>query len=403
MSEAKLTEYSPKRIISIAVALGFNVLANSIIYPFLPLYLHSERGIPMNRVGLVFIAMGIAQLIGAPIAGILADRIGRRILLLYGPMGRSLCYAVLAYMAYIDAPFGAIGFMVALATLVSTFFRNAANAYVTDFAPPEKRTAAFSTLRIGLNVGFMTGPAIGAFLSRTPFSLLFCMTALACLATSFIVDRYCPALPLQKNIQTEKPKRESLFKIIFRDHQLLILLIFGQILFLSTSQFIAILTVFAKEVVKVDQNLIGYLFTINGLMVICFQVPLNNLLKRWRLNVRMGTGAALYIIAYLGIGMSTCWLHLAGCMIVLTLGEVFAVTAIMAAVSNLAPRDKVGRYMGAFGLVQGLGWALGPYIGSQLFEPLRNQPLLLWAVLAIGALIGGIGLLFHKNPQDKTT
>ncbi|MFC1582616.1 MFS transporter [Planctomycetota bacterium] len=106
-----------KRIISVAVAVGINTLAYSIIYPFLPIYLHSVRKIPMHIVGLVFPAMGLAAIIGAPLAGNPADRIGRRKLLVGGPIGRSACFFGLAGMAHINASFWAFVIMLFMAAV----------------------------------------------------------------------------------------------------------------------------------------------------------------------------------------------------------------------------------------------------------------------------------------------
>ncbi|MBS1370003.1 MAG: hypothetical protein HPZ91_08635, partial [Lentisphaeria bacterium] len=43
---------------SLACAWAINSLAYSIIYPFLPVYLHKWRGVPMETVGLIFPLMG---------------------------------------------------------------------------------------------------------------------------------------------------------------------------------------------------------------------------------------------------------------------------------------------------------------------------------------------------------
>ena len=390
-----------RRVFPITFAFGINVLAYSIIYPFLPLYLHSERGIPMATVGLVFPVMGLATIIGSPLAGILADKIGRRLLLLWGPIGRSACFGLLAWMAYTNAPFW--GFLIVLffASLIGMFFRNAANAYVTDLVPPEKRTAAFSMLRIGMNVGWMMGPAIGAFLAQTPFAFLFGLTAFFLLLPPIIVFYQCPTIINYQKADTPKDTL-SLIHILFGDRVLLALLSMAFLLFLSTSQFISTLSVFAKEEMAIAGKSLGMLFTINGAIVIVFQLPLNRLLKSVPLNVRMMLGALMYVVAYIGFAFSSIWLHLFFCIVVLTVGEIFTVTAIMAMVSRLAPTNRVGRYMGVFGLVQGVGWALGPYIGSLLFEPLRGQPLLLWGMLSSGAFVAGIGLLFIKEKSAVT-
>ena len=85
---------------SLAFAWTINSLAYSIVYPFLPIYLHSERGYPMTTVGLIFPLMGAAIIVSPLIAGTLIDRIGRRLMMQFGQTGRAVLFAVLAVMAF---------------------------------------------------------------------------------------------------------------------------------------------------------------------------------------------------------------------------------------------------------------------------------------------------------------
>jgi hypothetical protein len=62
--------------------------------------------------------------------------------------------------------------------------------------------------------------------------------------------------------------------------------------------------------------------------------------------------------------------------------------------------------MGLYGLVQGVGWSMGPFLGSQLFEAYAGRPVTLWAMLSFSALMAGIGFLwigFNKLPQWRTS
>jgi MFS family permease len=87
----------------------------------------------------------------------------------------------------------------------------------------------------------------------------------------------------------------------------------------------------------------------------------------------------------------------------MTLAEMMSIPATTAATGSLAPEDRVGRYMGLYGLVQGIGWSLGPFLGSQLFEVYAGRPVILWALLSITALLASAGFLwigFSKSPQE---
>ena len=395
-------EAARKRLNLISITFGFNTLAGSIVFPFLPIYLHSIRGIPMSTVGLIFPAMGLANIIGSPFSGYLSDRFGRRIVMYIGPLLRSVSHFSLALMAAVNAPFWVITIGLFFAFFLGTFFQNSANAYVTDLIHAADRTVAFSKIRVGLNIGWMIGPAIGAFLARTPFFLLFLMTGSFCLVTAFTVFKWCPELPLsQASEARDRVSNISFLKILKQDRFFLLFISLCFLLFLSVSQFVSTLSIYATEIVGISKTQLGLLYTLNGAIVIVTLVYLNKKLQDNNIYLRIGLGAIIYALALSGFGVSLTWIHLILCIVLMTLAEMISIPAATAATGSLAPQDRVGRYMGLHGLVQGIGWSLGPFLGSQLFDAYAARPVILWATLSIPALMAGIGFLwigFSKSP-----
>ncbi len=183
------------RIFHLSIGWLLNSLAYSIIYPFIPIYLHEERNLPMDQVGMIFPLMGLAIIVTPPFSGVLADRIGRRFLMQFGQTSRAGMFLLLAALAYWNAPFWifAVGLMINAG--IGTFFQVGADAYLADISTPEERTHAYSKIRIGTNIGWAVGPMLGAFLARTPFALMFVMTALLCIFGARYTGWCCPTEP----------------------------------------------------------------------------------------------------------------------------------------------------------------------------------------------------------------
>src|SRR4051795_1527399 len=55
-----------------------NAFGNGVVFPFLLIYLHNVRGIPLGTSGLVLAAMPLAGLVAGPVTGGLIDRVGAR-------------------------------------------------------------------------------------------------------------------------------------------------------------------------------------------------------------------------------------------------------------------------------------------------------------------------------------
>jgi MFS family permease len=396
-----------KRLNILSITFAFNTLAGSIVFPFLPIYLHSMRGFPMSKVGLIFPVMGLATIIGSPFSGYLADRFGRRIVMWAGPVLRSASHLSLAVLVATGASFWVITIGLFFAYFLGTFFQNSANAYVTDLIHASDRTVAFSKIRVGLNIGWMIGPAIGAFLARTPFSLLFMMTGAFCLLTALAVLRMCPELPLDNAESILNGSPQLSFRQIFKqDRFFLLFLTLCFLLFLSVSQFVSTLSIYATEIVGISKSQLGLLYTLNGAIVIMFLVYINKKLQNNNIFFRIGLGAVIYVLAFLGFGVSISWVHLILCIVLMTLAEMMSIPATTAATGSLAPADRVGRYMGLYGLVQGIGWSLGPFLGSQLFDVFVGRPVILWAMLSVSAMMAGAGFLwigFNNLPRWRTS
>jgi MFS family permease len=383
-----------KRLNILSIIFAINTLAFSIAYPFLPIYLHTIRKIPMSQVGLIFPAMGLAIIIGSPFSGYLTDKFGRRILMLIGPFFRSLAFFGLALMAAFNAPFIAIALGLFCSSFLGIFFQNSANAYVTDLIHENDRIVAFSKIRVGLNIGWMIGPALGAFLARTPFSFLFLLTGILCLVTTFSVFKFCPELPAGEIEEDKTIKSKTSFLEIFRqDRFFLQFLLLCFLLSLSISQFISTLSIYSTKIVGITKTQLGLLYTINGAIVIVFLIYLNKKLQNKNIFLRIGCGSIVYIFSFIGFGLSLTWAHLIMCIIIMTFAEMISVPATTAAAGSLASPNMVGRYIGLFGLVQGVGWSIGPYFGALLFESYADQPVFLWGILSSTALIAGIGFL----------
>ncbi|HLB27772.1 MAG TPA: MFS transporter, partial [Dehalococcoidales bacterium] len=70
--------------------------ASSLVFPFLALYLHNERGLPMSLVGTVFLIGGLVTGGTNLVGGMLSDRFGRRRLMLGVISATIFMYGVLA-------------------------------------------------------------------------------------------------------------------------------------------------------------------------------------------------------------------------------------------------------------------------------------------------------------------
>ena len=140
--------------------------ADGILLPALPLYVTGPLGDGNVAVGLSVGAFSISAFLLRPWAGRLADRRGRRLLVLSG--AAVFVVSVVGYLAAASTPM-LVGLRLLTGVGEALFFVGAFAA-IADLAPPERRGEAMSLFSLSLYVGIGVGPFLGeALLSAAGF------------------------------------------------------------------------------------------------------------------------------------------------------------------------------------------------------------------------------------------
>ena len=165
---SKILSSENERMSFIIVTIFLNFLGFSIIIPILPFlvgkFVHTEDAIALN-VGFIMSAYALCQFIAAPGLGALADRYGRRPILLISLAGSIVGYLVMAAIGALWALFAGRIIDGLTGGNISTVY-----AYVADITEPKDRGKYYGLLGAAGGFGFMVGPAIGGFAAH--FSLV---------------------------------------------------------------------------------------------------------------------------------------------------------------------------------------------------------------------------------------
>src|ERR1700689_2640138 len=155
-------------LLVIFLSVFIDLIGFGIVLPLLPGYAEdnfsqtfSQKGLVIGAIIASFSAM---QFFFAPIWGKLSDRIGRRPVMLISNLGAAGSYVLFAIACGLSGTAGLIGI------LISRIFAgicganlSVASAYIADISPPEKRSARMGLIGMAFGLGFIFGPALGAF------------------------------------------------------------------------------------------------------------------------------------------------------------------------------------------------------------------------------------------------
>ena len=156
----------------IFITVVLDMISFGVIIPVFPQLILQLQGGDMAGAAAIFgifgTAFAVMQFFFAPVQGALADRFGRRPVILLSNLGMGLDYVIMALAPTIPIIF--IGRLLSGATSASF---SISGAYVADVTAPEKRAARFGLLGAAFGIGFIVGPAIGGLLGaidlRAPF------------------------------------------------------------------------------------------------------------------------------------------------------------------------------------------------------------------------------------------
>lgn len=170
--------------IFIFITVVLDMISFGVIIPVFPqLILHLQGG-DMAGAAAVFgifgTAFAVMQFFFSPVQGALADRYGRRPVILLSNLGLGIDYVVMALAPTIPILF--LGRLVSGGTSASF---SISGAYVADVTPPAQRAARFGMLGAAFGIGFIIGPAIGGLLGAVDLRAPFWFAA-ACSIANFL-------------------------------------------------------------------------------------------------------------------------------------------------------------------------------------------------------------------------
>ena len=176
-------------LISVWFGCFFTGLAISQILPFLPLYV-SQLGVTSHEAlsmwsGLTFSVTFLVSAIVSPMWGSLADRKGRKLMLLRASLGMAIAILLQAFATNVWQLF----ILRAIMGLTSGYIPNAM-ALVASQVPRERSGWALSTLSTAQISGVIGGPLLGGFLAdHVGLRAVFFITAIL-LVISFLVTLF---------------------------------------------------------------------------------------------------------------------------------------------------------------------------------------------------------------------
>lgn len=332
----------------------------------------------------------LALFIGAPLWGRISDRVGRRPVILLGLAGcvlalTSFGLATNLWLAYLARGLGG--------ALVSAVLP-VALAYVSDTSAPEARARRFAWMTAATTLGFLVGPLLGGWLTRTAVTVSSTVTIGSAFSTPFFtaaaagsfiwlaIWRWLPAISTSPNASTKQPGVRNANSV----NVLLLLALLGMF---GLGVFEVAIALHGQQVLGLDPLQIGLIFMDCSLVMVLVQILVfSPLVKRvgFRFIVTPAFLAMVVGVGLLPAAADMGWIMLLVGLFAAGSGILIPMLAYRVTLdAGTAQGAALGKQTAAASLGQGLGSAAA----GGLYAFAIVAPFWLTAgILLIGALLG---------------
>lgn len=365
--------------------------AGMMVLPFLVVYLTKELHFSAAQAGLAFGLYGASAIGAGPLSGWLSDRIGALPI-----MRASLLMSGIVVLLYpLARTVAGVYFATCIWAATSELFRPASLAAITHVVTAERRKAAYALNRLAINLGMSIGPALGGFLATVSFRSMFVVDGGTTILAALVLMLTRWAAPTGGHHRTEH-KHHGESKAILSNRKLLIFLIAEFLVAIVFYQHESTLSLFMVNTLNFSPAFYGALFTINTLLIVALEVPINQATAHWPAAWALLSGCVLFAVGFGGLAIVASATGVLVTVVLWTFGEMMLFPAMSAYLGDIAPAAQRGAYMGAYSMSLSLALTFGPWAGTQILA--TWGPTTLWLIMfAFGVLAAA--LMVYATPR----
>ncbi len=378
----------------VTVSSAIRGLGYSSIWIYSSIYMTKFLGLSTFFAALVFMSGGIVSSFAQYGGGRLGDRIGHKkvfTLFLSTVFLMSLIVAVSKFIngsiILFPLSFGAI-------MVLNGFQSPSSNALVSRSSNVQLK--GFSIMRVGNNLGWGFGPAMGGFiLSYFGFPGIFYFFTVTALI-SFLISLKVRNIPL--NIE------EKHLKFNTSNLALIVISVSALLIFMVQAQETISLSLYSDGIFSGQYYEIGLVYMLNGLLVAFTQPFFYKISRKIGEFQALILGGLIYTLGFASYGLDSNLIQMLVSTAVFTMGENLSFPNGYSIVASISRKEKIGTNIGIYNAFCSAGRAFGPLLGGA-FLPVISSHILFWIYVTFPGFIATVLLIFFyrtiKNYRER--
>jgi len=357
-----------RELIAILIVSGAATGAQALLTPVLPLYMR-DVGLSDQNIGLAFSVMMVGIAISEVFWGWAVDRINLKIVLFLGAVAYGIMILVLLLPKTL-VPFLVV--MVIYGVSRSPLFI-VGRWYMGVNAPDDIKAQAFGIMNLTFSVpnivaGFASGFIAEAWGFRN--AILFSATVPLLVGILLLVVSRWLHFKRPEPDQAASENGESRPTSVDGNARLITLYLgaFGVIMFIALGVSMTYLPLFASDVVHLSPSQIGILFGVQGIIQTLLILPLGRMADKVGKRVFIPIGMVIVTLSMFAVAISRDFTMLLISVFLFAMGASMYFPSVSAILSERVPVTWIGTAMGIYGLLEDVGWMIGPAVGGLLLN-----------------------------------
>ncbi|MBR0400668.1 MAG: MFS transporter [Mogibacterium sp.] len=373
----------------------------AMIWPMMTLILSRKMGVEAGRISWLLAAAMIVMAPAVYLGGKLADVTSKKYTIIVLDLISVICYAL---SAFLPMSWGVI-FLLFIGSLCQNMEHPPYHALITDMTVTADRDRAFSLQYLCANLGLMLAPTISGILFVKHLNLAFLINSISIFSSVILIFfGVKDTVPLVETDEASVYQRgrdgENIFKVL-QDNPVVILFIIVMSGYFAMYQMYTYLMPLDIAAIQGERGALiyGSVTSVNCLVVVAFTPVVNRLFGDKPETVRIVSG---FMLLFGGFAMFVAFMRLVPVyymsMVILTLGEVFTLTAESPYMSRRVPSTHRGRVNGAYTFIRTVITSVVTLVAGALYSAFGSLPAWI-SMLAI--TVGFIAVAVMMDRRDR--
>jgi predicted MFS family arabinose efflux permease len=351
--------------------------------PFMGLFVTQFLHRPGSDAGVIITLFGLGSILGSAAGGKLTDVVGFRPVQVVAAVVSGIFFLVFAHVTHFNT-------LCVLAVVISFFseaFRPANFAAIAAYARPGLETRSYSLNRLATNIGWAMGASMGGLIASYDYRMLFFVDGTVSIVAGLCIVWFLPKIKGYRKAIKEKTK-DMIVRKPWQDPVFIKFILLSTVFIICAFLVFRVFPVFFKEVWKIDEFMIGLILGFNGIIIALFEMVMIHKIEHKRspiffIIVGVFFIAACFLVLLLPFNLPILLGFL--CIILFTIGEMFALPFINTFVMSRSNEFNRGLYAAGYMLCWSVAQLLGPTAGFFIAENYGYDAL--WIIISIILLI----------------